>query len=312
MGLGLAFAALVFILGASIGSFLNVVIYRLPAGLSIVRPASRCPACETPIRARHNVPVLGWLMLRGRCAACGVAISARYALVELAMGVLALALFADLSGGLLTAELLVSPDFLLDVAGPFVVYLTFLAGLVAITFIDLDWFIIPDGLSLPAIPLGLLASFAAGHAVGVTWVDSLIGAAAGAGVILAVILGYGLLTGREGMGGGDWKLLGAIGAWLGWQGLPFVLFAASIQGIALTLILGRAFAVSELPPDPAGDLVAEPVPDPAAAAPDATADATRFGQLAIPFGPFLALAAIEYLLFREEIRGFLASALSFG
>ncbi|MCA9542693.1 MAG: prepilin peptidase, partial [Myxococcales bacterium] len=129
VGLGLAFAALVFILGASIGSFLNVVIYRLPAGLSIVRPASRCPACETPIRARHNVPVLGWLMLRGRCAACGVAISARYALVELAMGVLALALFADLSGGLLTAELLVSPDFLLDVAGPFVVYLTFLAGL---------------------------------------------------------------------------------------------------------------------------------------------------------------------------------------
>jgi leader peptidase (prepilin peptidase)/N-methyltransferase len=307
LGLGLAFAALIFVLGASIGSFLNVVIYRLPAKLSIVRPASRCPACETPIRARHNVPIFGWLALRGRCAACGVEISARYALVELAVGVLALALFTDLAGGLLTAELMVSPGFLLDVVGPFVLYMTFLAGLVAITFIDLDWFIIPDSLSLPAIPLGLLASFAAGHAVDVTWVDSLIGAAAGAGVILAVILGYGALTGREGMGGGDWKLLGAIGAWLGWQGLPFVLFAASIQGIVLTLILGRAFAVSELPPDPSG------APDPdATMPPPSDGEPPRFGQLAIPFGPFLALAAIEYLLFREEIRGFLSAALSFG
>jgi leader peptidase (prepilin peptidase)/N-methyltransferase len=302
VGLGIGFAVLVFVLGASIGSFLNVVIYRLPAKLSVVRPASRCPSCETPIRARHNLPVLGWLALRGRCAACGVGISARYMLVELAMGVLALALFSDFAGGLLTADLMVSPDFLLDVVGPFILYLTFLAGLVAITFIDLDWFIIPDSLSLPAIPLGLLASFAAGHAVGVSWLDSLIGAGAGAGVILAIIVGYALVTGREGMGGGDWKLLGAIGAWLGWQGLPFVLFAASIQGIVLTLVLGRAFAVSELPPDPAGESTAAAPP----------AEPARFGQLAIPFGPFLALAAIEYLLFREEIRGFLSAALAFG
>ncbi len=322
--LALSFALGVFALGASIGSFLNVVIYRLPHGLSVVRPASRCPACETPIAWYHNVPILGWLGLRGRCASCKVAISARYALVELALGVLALALFHDLSGGPLTAELIASEHFLADVVGPFVLYLAFVAILVAITFIDLDHFIIPDVLSLPAIPLGIATSAVFGHAVGVSWMDGLIGALVGAGSIITIILVYGALTGREGMGGGDWKLLGALGAWLGWSALPFVLFAASVQGIVMTLVLGRAFAVDELPPEPGQGLDAAPPPlgepmeppaDPTLADRDPHAakareelvavpleEQTSFGQLAIPFGPFLALAGLEFLYFRAELR----------
>ncbi len=290
--IGVFFAVAVFLLGASIGSFLNVVIYRLPAGLSLVRPASRCPSCETPIKARHNLPVLGWLALRGRCATCRVAISPRYPLIELAMGLLAVGLFHALSGGLLTPELIASDRFLLDVVGPFVLYLVFVAALVAITFIDLDWFIIPDVISLPGIPLGICVTVAAGHTLGVEWPDALIGAGVGAGSILAIIVGYGALTGKEGMGGGDWKLLAMIGAWLGWQVLPVVLLLSSLQGIILVLLFQRRFAVDTLPPEPGDD--APPVVAAGAGAP-------RWGELAIPFGPFLSLAALEILFFKPEL-----------
>ncbi|MGM0574308.1 MAG: prepilin peptidase [Myxococcota bacterium] len=305
--IGVVFAVCVFLLGAAIGSFLNVVIYRVPARRSIVRPASRCPACEAPIKPWHNIPVLGWLLIGGRCASCGVAISARYPLVELAFGLLAFAWFHDLSGGLLTAEIIASEGFFTDVVVPFVLYLVFIAGMVAIAFIDLDWFIIPDRISLPGIPLGVATAFAAGHVVGVSWQDSLVGAVAGAGVILLIILGYGLLTGREGMGGGDWKLLGVIGAYLGWQALPFVLFAASIQGILFAVVLGRAFAVEELPPEPGGEAAT-----PESLEAEGPSAETSFSQLAVPFGPFLALAAVEFLLFAEEIRHLLERYLSFG
>lgn len=298
--MGLAFATLVFALGASVGSFLNVVIYRVPLGVSVARPASRCPACETPIRLRHNVPVLGWLLLRGRCAACSAPISARYPLIELATGLLALALFVDLVGGPVDAARLADPRFTLDVLVPFVLYLTFVGVLIACTFIDLDWFILPDGLTLAPLPLGVLAALASGAAIGVTWQDALIGAAAGGAVVLVIIFVYGALTGRDGMGGGDWKLLALIGAWLGYQGLPFVLFAASVQGLAFAVIFRRSFAVAELPPDPL-DVASLPAPSapPASSSP---AEPVPFRQLAVPFGPFLALAAVEYLFFRDELR----------
>ena len=304
MGVGLTFACLIFALGASVGSFLNVVIYRLPQGLSLVRPASRCPGCESAIRARHNIPVVGWLVLGGRCADCSVEISARYPLVELLVGVLALALWHHLMGGLTTAEGLASPGFFMDVVVPFALYGVFVAGLVAIAFIDLDLFVIPDVLSLPAIPLGLLVTYAVGDAFGVTLEDAWIGAVAGAGVILSIILIYGAIRGQQGMGGGDWKLLGAIGAWVGWQSLPMVLFLASVQGILVALILQRSFAVEELPPLPGEE------------APEAPQDQDRgpknFGQLAVPFGPFLALGALEALLFREEWASFLAKMTALG
>lgn len=303
----LPFFVLIFILGSSVGSFLNVVIYRLPHGLSLVRPASRCPACESPIRLWHNVPVLGWLMLRGRCADCEVAISARYPLIELLTGILFLALWHDLAGGLTTAEVIARSGFVLDVVIPFALYGVFIAGLIAIAFIDLDYFVIPDVMSLPAIPLGILVTYAAGHATGVTVDDSIFGAMAGAGVIVAIIWSYGALTGREGMGGGDWKLLGAIGAWVGWQALPAVLFMASIQGLLVALItriLGRDIAVDELPPIP-GDEQSD-------GEPLEGEGPKSWGQQAVPFGPFLALAAIEALLFREEWSWLVANLTAIG
>ena len=297
---GWAFAAAVFALGAAIGSFLNVVIYRVPHKLSVVSPASRCPGCETPIRAWHNVPIFGWLWLRGRCASCEIAISPRYPLIEFGMASLALALFHTFSGGLLSVEAIASSGFLLDVILPFAVYLFFVSALVAVTFIDLDWFIIPDVISLPGIPLGMCAALLCGEAIGISWQDALIGAAVGAGVIITLILAYGALRGRQGMGGGDWKLLAMIGAWLGWQALPFVLLLSSLQGILLVLIFGRAFAVDELPPEP-GEEESEVEPS-----------AEGVGQLAIPFGPFLSLAALEILYLRPEIDALFATWLDFG
>jgi leader peptidase (prepilin peptidase) / N-methyltransferase len=297
---GWVFAGAIFALGAAIGSFLNVVIYRIPHELSIVRPGSRCPACETPIKAWHNVPIFGWCWLRGRCASCAIPISPRYPLIELAMAGLAVALFHTFSGGLLTVDAVASSNFLLEVIVPFSLYLVFVSALVAVTFIDLDYFVIPDVISKPGIPLGVCAAAVSGAAVGVTWQDALIGAAAGAGVILVIIYGYAAMTGRDGMGLGDYKLLGMIGAWLGWQVLPLVLLLSSLQGILLALVFRRAFAVDQLPPLPGEeDAVVEPV-------------AEGVGQLAIPFGPFLSLAALEILYLRPEIDALLATWLDFG
>jgi len=216
------------------------------------------------------------------------------------MAMLAVGLFHSFTGGLLTVEAVASEAFLLEVIVPFSLYLVFVSALVAVTFIDLDHFIIPDVISLPGIPLGICAVAVAGAAVGVTWQDALIGAAVGAGVIIVLIYGYAAVTGREGMGGGDWKLLGMIGAWLGWQVLPLVLLLSSLQGILLALVFRRAFAVDQLPPLPGEeDAPAEPV-------------AEGVGQLAIPFGPFLSLAALEILYLRSEIDALLATWLDFG
>jgi leader peptidase (prepilin peptidase) / N-methyltransferase len=315
----LPFFVLIFMLGSSIGSFLNVVIYRLPHGLSLVRPASRCPKCESPIRLWHNVPVFGWLMLRGRCADCEVPISARYPLIELLTGILFLALWHDLAGGLTTADVIARSGFVLDVVIPFALYGVFIAGLIAIAFIDLDYFVIPDVMSLPAIPLGILVTYAAGHAVGVSIEDSMIGALAGVGAIIAISLVYGALTGREGMGGGYWKLLGAIGAWVGWQALPVVLFMASMQGLLVALItylLGRKIAVDEVPPIPGeeqgdGERLASEGSHSDGESLESEGPKS-WGQQAVPFGPFLALAALEALLFREELGWLLANLTAIG
>jgi len=308
--MGVLLLGLVFALGASVGSFLNVVIYRVPLGASIVRPASRCPGCETPIRLRHNVPIFGWLLLRGRCASCGVPISVRYPLIELAMGLLALALFVDFAGGFPDAARVALGRFALDVLVPFALYLTFVAALVAATFIDLDWFILPDGLTLGPLALGPLTAYAAGRATGISVTDALIGAGAGAAIILLIIVVYAIVLRREGMGGGDWKLLALIGGWLGWQALPFVLLAASVQGLLAAVAFRRSFAVAELPPDPM-DIPSDAPPEPPPA-PPAAGEEVPFRRLAVPFGPFLALAAVEFLLFRDEIRSVFLSALRGG
>jgi len=243
-----------FVFGLVVGSFLNVVICRLPAGESIVLPASHCPACQAPIRWYDNIPVLSFCWLRGRCRACGVRISWQYPVVELLMGGLTVALYGKFHLSL-----------------PFFLYFPFVAALLAVVFIDFHHQIIPDRISLSGILVGLAVSFVNPL---VTWQESALGALFGGGVLYLVAWGYALATGREGMGGGDIKLLAMIGAWLGWPCLPFVVFSSSLLG----LVGGIGAMVRQ----------------------------RRGGKTVIPFGPFLAMGAYIYLFFREDVWYWLA------
>jgi len=198
-----------FLVGACIGSFLNVVICRLPLDESIVFPASRCPGCGRPIRPHENIPIFGYLLLRGRCAGCGGRISPRYPLVELltAVGFAAIAWYAS-DGWMLLRDLL------------------FFTLLVPIVFIDIDHRIIPDELSLGGLVAGIALSFLPGG----DWKESLPGALLGGGVLFAMAVIYEKLRKVEGMGGGDIKLLAMIGAFLGWRCAVLTLFFGSLLG----------------------------------------------------------------------------------
>lgn len=258
-----AFAAL---LGLLVGSFLNVVIYRLPlmlerqwraecaevtastsisasttatvtAAFNLFVPGSSCPTCATRIRAIHNIPVLSYVALGGRCAYCQAPISARYPIVELLTG-------------LLTAA--VAWRFGFGAAALCAIVLTWF--LIALTCIDLDHQLLPDALTLPLLWLGLLASASGvasgGHSLPVDPVSAIGGAAAGYFSLWAVYHGFRLLTGKEGMGHGDFKLLAALGAWLGWQMLvPIVLLSAGVGAVVgLVLIaLRRAQRATPIP-----------------------------------------------------------------
>jgi len=242
MELGLAGLIVATALGAVVGSFLNVVIHRLPRDESLSFPPSHCPRCGARIRVRDNVPVLGFLLLRGRCRDCHSPISWRYPLVEALMAALSAALWLQ--------------------HGPtvgFAVGFVFLAGLVAITFIDLDHKIIPDSLSLG----GIIVGFGSAFLTGVGWQASLAGIALGGGLLLAVALGYWGVTRREGMGLGDVKLLAAIGAFLGWRAVLFTVFVSSFVGsaVGLSLVACRGTGM----------------------------------KLEVPFGPFLALGATAWV-----------------
>ncbi|HEX9190818.1 MAG TPA: prepilin peptidase, partial [Candidatus Deferrimicrobiaceae bacterium] len=198
-----------FLVGACIGSFLNVVIHRLPREESIVSPRSRCPACGREIRARENVPVVSFLVLGGKCAGCGGAISWRYPAVE----------FLTASG--------FAAIFLLDGPGaPLLRDLLFFSLLVPIAFIDIDHRIIPDELSLGGLAAGLLLSFLPGG----NWKESAAGAVLGGGILYAAAFLYEKARGAEGMGGGDIKLLAMVGAFLGWQGALATIFSGSLLG----------------------------------------------------------------------------------
>lgn len=211
----------VFIFGAIIGSFLNVVILRLPQpDISVVFPASHCPKCKADLSWYENVPILSYLILRGRCGHCGVSISKQYPTVEFLTGIMAAACVS--SFGLSIA------------AGG---YFTFAAALITIIWIDIHHQIIPDVISLPGIIFGLTLSF---FSPLTTWQDSLIGLLIGGGVFYAISLIYYLIRKQEGLGGGDIKLLAMLGAFLGYQSLFFIIFTSSITGSIAGLIAMRS------------------------------------------------------------------------
>jgi leader peptidase (prepilin peptidase)/N-methyltransferase len=235
------------ILGAVVGSFLNVCIYRIPSGKSIAFPASHCPACEHPIKFYDNIPIISYLILGGKCRHCNERISPVYPAVEILTAIMSALLFRRYG---------LSIDYLF--------FFLFTCALIVITFVDLKHQIIPDVITLPGIPLFALAAFLA---MDVTLKDSLIGILAGGGFLYLVALGYQLLTKREGMGGGDIKLLAMMGGFLGWQSLWFIIMAGSligaVGGISVMIAKGKD---------------------------------TKY---AIPFGPFLSIAAALYIFWGD-------------
>lgn len=288
-----------FVWGAVWGSFANVVIYRWPRELSLTHPPSRCPHCETPIKAYDNVPILGWMWLGGRCRACKAPISARYPFVE--------ALYA-------TAALIVAERVLrMDVAPVlsvgvclFLVRFAFSWGLLTVAFVDMETFLIPDFISIGGTVLGLAAAFVL---PGGGWRGALSGVALGFGVLYGLHFFWSRFLKREGMGLGDAKLLAMIGAFTGPAGVMFSLVAGSVQGLVATMI--SRLTGWRIGPDPS--LLEEDEDDAEDGAPEAPtssetdASATPSSdehakddpgllRTAIPFGPFLVLGALEYFL----------------
>ncbi len=273
-----AFPALIGVLGLLVGSFLNVVIYRLPIMLerqwrdecaalhaqhgktsavaaekfNLMVPRSRCPHCQTMIAATDNIPILSFLWLRGRCRHCQAHIPRRYPIIELVSGVL---------GALVAAHF--APGW----SGLFAAILTW--SLVALAVIDFDTQLLPDVITLPFLWLGLLVN---SGGVFVTLQASVLGAIAGYLLLWSVYWGFKLATGKEGMGYGDFKLLAMLGAWLGWQALPIVLLGASLVGAVVGLAL-IAFA---------GHARNKP----------------------LPFGPYLACAGWVAMLWGEQMTAY--------
>jgi leader peptidase (prepilin peptidase)/N-methyltransferase len=257
-----------FLFGAIVGSFLNVCIFRIPLGTSLISPSSRCPQCNIPIKAYDNIPILSYFLLGGRCGSCKAPISARYPLVETMM-----ALFS----GFLILKFGLSSSFF--------IYFILISSLVVVSFIDLDHRIIPDTISLPGIILGLLASFlkptgqndflvrfvfrAVKGAINMATLDSLLGVFIGGGLLYAVAVLFYWVTKKEGMGGGDIKLLAMIGAFLGWSSTVFTILISSLIGSIVGVVLMLATRADS--------------------------------KYAIPFGPFLSMGAVIYLFFGREI-----------
>jgi leader peptidase (prepilin peptidase)/N-methyltransferase len=237
------------IFGAIVGSFLNVCIIRLPKEESIITPGSHCPHCKSPIKFYDNIPMLSYFILKGKCRHCNEPISFQYPLIE---------------GLTAFGSLIIFMRF-----GPSLSYLfffSFLAALIVITVIDLYHQIIPDVISIPGIGIGLLGSLIIPY---ITFFNSLIGILVGGGSLFLVATLYQWLFKREGMGGGDVKLLAMIGAFLGWKSVILTIllssFIGSIVGIAIMLLKGKDF------------------------------------KYAIPFGPFLSLGAVISLFYEEAL-----------
>jgi leader peptidase (prepilin peptidase)/N-methyltransferase len=242
-----------FVFGAVVGSFLNVCIYRIPAGSSVATPSSHCPRCKSPIRFYDNIPIFSYLVLGGRCRACNEKIPFIYPAVEALTALISLSLFLKYGPSL-----------------QYLITFLFTSALIVITFIDLEHQIIPDVISLPGIPLFAIAAVLV---MDITVVESLIGVLIGGGVLFAIAFGYELITKREGMGGGDIKLLAMIGGFFGWKSLIFILlvssFVGAIIGISVILFKGQDM------------------------------------KYALPFGPFLSIAAVAYIFWGTHFLNFL-------
>jgi leader peptidase (prepilin peptidase)/N-methyltransferase len=221
------------VFGAAIGSFLNVVIHRVPLGVSIVRPPSACAACATPVRPYDNIPIVSWLVLRGRCRDCATPFSIRYPLIELATALAFAAIAAVQLPALAATSTMTDALAVLLVT---VALLYFVAISIALTAIDLDTHRLPDAIVLPAYPV--LAALLAAAAIAAGDLESAARAAAGAGILFAVYLGLALISPR-GMGMGDVKLAGVIGLMLGWFG-----WAALAVGALAAFILGGLAGVA--------------------------------------------------------------------
>lgn len=259
------------VLGLLVGSFINVVIHRLPKMMerdwhgqcaelrgeslpesepfSLTRPRSRCPQCGHPITAMENIPVVSWLFLRGKCSACGKAISIRYPAIEALTALLTALAAAHFGFGLMAA------------GGILLIWC-----LIALTFIDIDTQLLPDSITLPLLWIGLLFN------LGGTFTDlpsAVIGAMGGYLSLWSVYWCFKLITGKEGMGYGDFKLLAALGAWLGWQILPLTILLSSLVGAVIGIAL--------------------------------IALAKRGRNVPIPFGPYLATAGLLALFWGKEL-----------
>ena len=237
------------IFGALVGSFLNVCIYRLPREESIVLPGSHCPHCDHPIKFYDNIPLFSYLLLRGKCRYCGTPISLQYPIVEGVTALFSLLLFLRFGPSL-----------------AYFFFFAFVSGLILITVIDLYHQIIPDVVSLPGICVGLIGSLVLPRG---SFLGSLTGVLLGGGILFLVAFGYQWLFKREGMGGGDVKLLAMIGAFLGWKAVILTIFSSSligsIVGVLVMILKGKDF------------------------------------KYAIPFGPFLSSGAILALFWGEQI-----------
>jgi leader peptidase (prepilin peptidase) / N-methyltransferase len=284
------FIALAAIFGALWGSFANVVIVRWPLEQSVLRPGSHCMTCNQKVRFYDNIPILSYFILRGRCRFCKTPFSPKYAVVELAMALLSI--------GVMNTTLLADPPSFLLGLSTYFVWFAFIWALLTAGMIDLDTFLLPDVITLPGIAVGIAANiflFSAG------WIDPLTSALGSyAGLSLLFVHGYKRLTGRQGMGEGDPKLLAMIGAFLLLKGALFALFAGALQGLVVGTIIVICRRRTRSGPTPPV-LEGEPDQEEDDETDDDETSKTPFRWAKVPFGPFLALGAIEYYFFGDVL-----------
>lgn len=264
-----------FVIGAMVGSFLNVCVYRLPKGLSVVRPRSRCPKCESPIASYDNIPILSWLILGAKCRNCKNPISWQYPLVEAITG---------------TLFFLVYWKYGLTLASP--IYMVLAASLVLVTFVDLTDWTIPNEVTFPGMPLGVVCAVIAmvypeSGLLEVTPVESLLGLLIGGGVLYGLDMVSLLLMKKRGMGFGDVKLMAMLGAFFGPWGVLLTIIIASFFGsaVGITMIVLDRGKVTEKKGNADED----------------DDDARTPGGHYLPFGPYIVLGGIVYLFFGPEI-----------